>query len=135
MTNLQALADYTQTVLTAQIDRLNAGKTDSRTVLETEEKLFEARIAVVDSLVQSERARLELELIQGTLLHERKLDLTAAELETRTLAGLTGRRVDAAEFTQMKVAAKTHYDRKMEPAAATEIRAQPPAPLPTAQQR
>ncbi len=135
VTNLQALADYTQTVLTAQIDRLNAGKTDSRTVLETEEKLFEARIAVVDSLVQSERARLELELIQGTLLHERKLDLTAAELETRTLAGLTGRRVDAAEFTQMKVAAKTHYDRKMEPAAATEIRAQPPAPLPTAQQR
>lgn len=109
--NLQKLADYTQTVLTAHIDRLNAGKTDSRTVLEVEEKLFEARIAVVDSLVQAERARLELELVQGTLLYERELERSPVELESRTLAGLSGGKVTPAEFEQLKLAAKASYDR------------------------
>lgn len=132
--NLQKLADYTQTVLTAQIDRLNAGKTDSRTVLEVEEKLFEARLAVVDSLVQAERARLELELVQGTLLYERELERSPVELESRTLAGLSGGKVTPAEFEQLKLAAKASYERAFAHGALPETRPLIPPPEPSVRQ-
>ena len=112
VTNLQALADYTRTVLDAQIDRLNAGKTDSKTVLETEEKLFEARVAVVDSLVQAERARIELDLIQGILLLERDLDLTPPELERRTVGSIQRMGIDVREFTQLAQASKSLYEQE-----------------------
>ncbi|HEY0551485.1 MAG TPA: TolC family protein, partial [Verrucomicrobiae bacterium] len=56
---------FNQNLLETQFERLAVGKVESRKVLEVEAALFEARNAVLDSLVQYERARLELDLVQG----------------------------------------------------------------------
>ncbi|HNQ87211.1 MAG TPA: TolC family protein [Verrucomicrobiota bacterium] len=80
----QSVADYHQRLLEAQMERLAVGALDSKTVLETEEKLFESRVAVVESLVLCRKATLELELVRGTLLQDRDLEVTRAELKRRT---------------------------------------------------
>jgi outer membrane protein TolC len=109
VTNLQSLAEYTKAVLTAQLERLNAGKTDLRTVFETEAKLFEVRVAVEESLVQAERARLELSIVQGVVLADRRLDFTAGELEERTAKAFQATGASAQEAAQLKHAAKEYY--------------------------
>lgn len=109
VTNLQSLAEYTKAVLAAQLDRLNAGKTDLRTVFETEAKLFEVRVAVEESLVQAERARLELGIVQGVVLVERELDLTPTELAERTAKAFQTTGASPMEASELKRAAKDYY--------------------------
>lgn len=118
VTNLQALAEYTKAVLTAQLDRLNAGKTDLRTVFETEAKLFEVRVAVEESLVQAEKARLELGIVQGVVLVERELDLTPAELANRTAKAFQASGASPQEAADLKRAAKTYYQLPAKPAGS-----------------
>jgi hypothetical protein len=60
------------------------GSVDSRMVLETEEKLSEARAAAVDSMVMERKARLELEAVRGTLLLARDAEVDLFELRKRT---------------------------------------------------
>ena len=84
VTNYQSVVDFHAQLLKSQMERLDVGRIDSRTVLETEEKLFEARIAVADSMVQYRKALLELELSTGATLQVRNLDLTMLELKGRT---------------------------------------------------
>jgi len=50
--------------------------------------LLESKVAVIDSKVQSERARLELQLAQGSALRQRGLDFTRKQLEEDTLTRL-----------------------------------------------
>ena len=64
--------------------RLQVGKIESRKVLEVDADLFEAKNALLDAQVQFRRALLELELIEGTLLKSRNLDLSQRELESKT---------------------------------------------------
>lgn len=109
VTNLQSLAEYTKSVLDAQIDRQKAGRTDLRTVFETEAKLFEVRVAVEESLVQAERARLELGIVQGIVLYDRELELTPGELETRTAAAFAAAGANPQEADQLKRAANNLY--------------------------
>jgi outer membrane protein TolC len=84
VTNYQTVAGFNQNLLATQLKRLEVGKIDSQKVLETEEKLFEAKNAVVGSLVDNQRALLEWELINGSILKNRKLDLTKDQLESKT---------------------------------------------------
>src|SRR2546422_4774256 len=89
----EAIRDYEQVVafsrnlLDSELARLEVGKVGVRRVLEVDASLFEAKNAVVEAQVQNERARLELELVQGTVLRLRSLDLPQEEIEERT-AGL-----------------------------------------------
>lgn len=121
VTNLQSLADYTKAVLTAQLERLNAGKTDLRTVFETEAKLFEVRVAVEESLVQAERARLELGIVQGVVLHDRELDFSSAELEDRTTKAFQATGASAQEAAQLKRAAKEYYQLPAKPGTPSSV--------------
>jgi outer membrane protein TolC len=82
--NYQNVVSFNQTLLATELARLEAGKVGSRRVLEVDASLFEAKNAVIDAQVQYERARLELELVQGTILRERSLDLPQKELQRRT---------------------------------------------------
>src|SRR6185295_5337966 len=84
VTNYQTVAGFNQNLLSTQLKRLEVGKIDSQKVLETEEKLFEAKNAVVGSLVDNQRALLEWELVNGSILKNRKLDLTKEQLESKT---------------------------------------------------
>jgi hypothetical protein len=49
-------------------------------------RLFEAKLAVIDTLVQYQKALIELELVSGTTLQTHNLDLTKPQLENRTAA-------------------------------------------------
>ena len=80
----QTVVDFHQELFEAQLARLEVGSIDSRTVLETEEQLFQAKVNAVESLVSYRKALLELELIRGSTLHSRNLDLTKAQLEAKT---------------------------------------------------
>ena len=102
-----AVADYEQIVafnrslLDTELDRLEVGKIDSRRVLEVESNLFQARNAVVEAQVQNERARLELELVQGTVLRSRNLDLPRKEVEKRTLALLREAGISEQQYQEL----------------------------------
>ncbi|MCI0534728.1 MAG: TolC family protein, partial [Verrucomicrobiales bacterium] len=82
----QSVVDFHQQLLQSQLERLEVGRVDSRAVLETEEKLFEAKLAVLDSLVQYQKALVELELVSGATLQTHNLDLSKAQLESKTAA-------------------------------------------------
>ncbi len=82
--NYQQVVEFHEKLLAAQMDRLSVGSVDSRVVLETEEKLFEARMAMVESQVAYQRATLDLELIRGSYLRARDLEVTKQQLVAKT---------------------------------------------------
>jgi outer membrane protein TolC len=82
--NYEKVVAFSQNLLTNELARLDAGRVSSRRVLEVEASVFEARNSVVEARVLYERARIELELVQGTLLRTRHVDLPQKELEERT---------------------------------------------------
>jgi outer membrane protein TolC len=79
-----SVVDFHERLMQSQLVSLDVGRIDSRRVLETEEKLFEAKLSVVESLVLYQKALLELELVTGTTLHVRNLELNKHELYART---------------------------------------------------
>ena len=80
----QTVVQFNQDLLKTQLARLEVGKVEARKVLEVEADLFEAKNAVVEALVQHERALLELAYVDGTLLGERNLDLPKVEVQQKT---------------------------------------------------
>jgi outer membrane protein TolC len=82
--NNQKVVAFHESLLKTQLERVDVGKVESRKVLEVEAALFESRNSVLDALVQYERARLELELVQGAILRSRSLELTKQDLKERT---------------------------------------------------
>jgi outer membrane protein len=130
----QTVVDYSQNLLQSQKARLDVGKVESRKVLEVDAELFEARNSLLDAEVQFRRALLELELIEGTLLKSRNIDLTQRELETQT--ALLVRRGDItdreyAEFIrqlQWQFQQKAPIDSPTEARARQILREQPKTP-------
>jgi outer membrane protein len=130
----QTVVDYSQNLLLSQKARLDVGKVESRKVLEVDAELFEARNSLLDAEVQFRRALLELELIEGTLLKSRNIDLTQRELETQT--SLLVRRGDItereyAEFIrqlQWQFQQKAPIDTPTEARARQILREQPKTP-------
>jgi len=82
-------------------------------VLETEEKLFEARMALLDNLVQYQKALLELELVKGTTLSNRNLDMTKAELQVLTEKLLASNKFSTPELEQIKKDVQEDYETKI----------------------
>lgn len=80
----QAAVSYNQSLLDSALVRLEAGKVESRKVFEIEADLFDAKNSVVESLVRYKVAQLELELIEGAVLEDRKVDLTQEQLVAAT---------------------------------------------------
>jgi outer membrane protein len=90
--NNQKVVAFHQSLLKTQLDRLEVGKVESRKVLEVEAALFESRNAVLDAMVQYERAQLELQLVQGAILKVRELEFSKDELTDRTTTLLQRRK-------------------------------------------
>jgi len=84
-----------QRVLDSQLEGLRAGKVEPRKVFEAEADLFEARAGLANAMVQHKLSFLELEVVEGTTLKNRGLDLTQAELRARTEALRAGKRTKA----------------------------------------
>lgn len=106
----QTVVDFNRKVLDSELTRLEVGRTTSRAVLEAEEDLFEAKVSYVQGLVQYERSLLELESIKGSLLRNRSLELSKAEL-ARTTAGLVNRaNLSPSEIREVLGNLKTQYE-------------------------
>lgn len=91
--NYDSVAAFHERLLESQIDRLHEGVVDNRTVLETEERLSDARVSVVEGLVAYRRALLELEMVRGSLLEDRQMESTQEELASRTQTLLASARL------------------------------------------
>jgi outer membrane protein len=82
--NYQSAVNYNQRLLQSALTRLDSGKIESRKVLEIEADVLEAKNSVVESLVGYKVAQLELELITGTVLEHRRLEITQKQLQAAT---------------------------------------------------
>ncbi len=81
--NYRRVAELNQTLLDTELARLEAGQSDSRKVLDTEERLTEALESAASSLVRFVVAKIELELSAGVLLTNRDLDPMTRTLPER----------------------------------------------------
>ena len=72
--NYKLVADFSRRVLDTELSRLDAGKSDSRKVLDVEDDLAEALSAEIESIVRHQTALLEYELAGGSLLRARQVE-------------------------------------------------------------
>jgi outer membrane protein TolC len=96
----RSAVDYNQSLLDSALARLQAGKLESRKVFDIESDLFESKNSVVESLVRYEIARLEMEVVTGSLLQNRHLELTQDDLQQTTRRMLKNGTMGVADFLQ-----------------------------------
>lgn len=108
--NYETVVAFNRNLLATERARLEAGKVSSRRVLEVDASLFEARNSVVEAQVQYERARLELDLVQGTVLSSRDLDLPQKELERRTGSLLKHLGISDEQYRELAHELQRRYD-------------------------
>lgn len=108
----QKAVDFNQDVLKNQLARLDAGKTDSRAVLQAEEDLFKARISALDNLVRYQRAGLDLETVAGTVLRNRGLDMSHDELRQRTAALTKSGKITPEKYAQFVEGMRREFDKR-----------------------
>jgi outer membrane protein TolC len=113
--NYQLLVEFSQNLLQSELARLEVGKVESRKVLEVEADLFEARNTLADAKVQYQRANLEWELIAGSLLKTRAIDLPRRELEARTARVATRRGLSQQDYDQYLENARRIYQQNKAP--------------------
>jgi outer membrane protein len=119
-----SVVDFHERLLESQLASLDVGRIDSRRVLETEEKLFEAKLSVVESMVLYRKALLELELVTGTTLHMRDLELTKHELYAKTARWMEQGKWSADVLGRYAAEAEREYDlRALSPAGVTRSQA------------
>lgn len=70
----ERMVGFNQRLLDSEIGLLDAGKSDSRRVLQIEQELVDARIAYYQSLVEHKRAWLDWEVAEGSLLEKRDME-------------------------------------------------------------
>lgn len=113
--NYRSVASFHERLLQTQLDRLSVGGIESITVLETEERLSEARSAVVEGQVLFQRALLELELIRGTMLRVRDLEITKDELRHLTRERLRLARTPPVRWEELERRAAREFDELAKP--------------------
>src|SRR4051812_26182004 len=132
----QTVVNYSQNLLQSQMARLEVGKVESRKVLEVDADLFEAKNSLLDAQVQFRRSLLELELIEGTLLKTRNIDLTQRELESQTARLVRRGQITDDEYSEFIRQLQWQFQQKSSIDSPTEQRARQmlrqPEPGPTA---
>lgn len=79
-----AVVAFRTNLLDARLRGREVGRIDSRAVLEAEQDLFASRLDQLQSQIEYQRALLELELVSGTMLQNRGLEVDFAALEKQT---------------------------------------------------
>ena len=100
--NYRTVVEYNERLLATELARLEAGKTDSRKVLEVEETLAEARSAALESLIGYQKTLADWAMIKGSSLKAHNVELTQAQLEHKTAAALKGRDWTDVEFKALR---------------------------------
>jgi outer membrane protein TolC len=96
--NYETVVHFNEDLLKTQLARLNVGKVEGRKVLEVEADLLDTRQNLADVLVQYERALLEAQLAEGSILQSRKLELTRDELQKKTMTLLKSHKLPMEVF-------------------------------------
>ncbi len=103
----QAVVEFRSSLLQTRLQGREVGRLDSRSVLEAEQELFAARLEELQSAIEYQRALLDLQLMSGSLLQARGIELGFAELEERTqqwikdpLQSMPALRYTTASFTR-----------------------------------
>jgi len=118
--NHRTVINFHQQLLENQVTRLQAGVIDSRTVLDTEDKLFEARVTLLENMVSYQKSLLELELVEGTTLLNRNVDLTKAELQDMTEKFIAVHRFSGPQFEALKKEVDEEYHQRLKNLDANE---------------
>ena len=79
-----AVVEFRTNLLDARLRGRDVGRLDSRAVLEAEQDLFASRLDQLQSQIEFQRALLDLELVSGTMLQNRGLEVDFATLEAQT---------------------------------------------------
>lgn len=87
--NYQAVVEFRSNLLNTRMQSRDLGRIDTRSVLEAEQELFGARLDQLQAEIEYQRALLDLQLVSGSLLQGRGLEVGFAELERRTRESVT----------------------------------------------
>lgn len=82
----QTVVEFRSNLLQTRLQGRDVGRLDSRSVLEAEQELFAARVDQLQSEIEYQRALLELQVVSGTLLQSRGMEIGFTTLEQRTNA-------------------------------------------------
>ena len=82
--NYNTVVDFYRNLLDSALAQLEVGRIESRKLLDIEANLLDSRNSAAIARVQYQRAVLELELIQGSILRKHHFDLSQAELQDLT---------------------------------------------------
>jgi len=115
MVNHEDVAKDLEQLLNAQIDKFEAGSLESRWVLETLDKLDDARAIVIEDRVQYRRALLELELIRGATLRSRNLEVTKAELSNKIRSVLEDSRWTPKQLEDFQHRTEAELEKQLRP--------------------
>jgi len=77
----EGIVEMTRQLLTAEVARFEAGKSNSRILLEREENLNRAKEAYVESLVRYRKALYQLDMAEGTLLVNQGIEVMEVGLK------------------------------------------------------
>lgn len=80
LTNAKQVRDIQHILLNTEISRLNAGKSTSRTVLEKEDDLRQAKETVVTSTIRLQHALVELDLASCTILNNYDVEIMESSI-------------------------------------------------------
>lgn len=94
----ETVVRFNENLLKTQRERLNVGTIEPRKVLEVEADLLDSRQSLAQALVQLQRSMLQLQVVVGTLLKDRGLDMNREELRQKTLALLHEHKLPTAEY-------------------------------------
>lgn len=82
--NYQTAVDFYRNLLDSALAQLEVGRIESRKLLDIEANLLDSRNSAAIARMQCQRAVLELELIQGSVLKKYNFDLSQRELQEVT---------------------------------------------------
>jgi outer membrane protein TolC len=118
VTNYLVVVGFSQKLLQTELARLETGKTESRKVLEVEENLSEAKSVALENMVGFQKALIEWDLVKGTALESRKIELTQAQLEAKTAALMQGGKWGDIPYSSFKKEAGEGFDKAVKQSQA-----------------
>ncbi len=94
----ETVVGFNENLLKTERERLKVGTIEPRKIFEVEADLLDSRQNLAQALVQSQRAMLQLQIVAGSLLKDRGLDMSRDELRQKTLALLHEHKLPAAQY-------------------------------------
>src|SRR3569833_218624 len=94
----ETVVHFNEDLLKTQRERLKVGTIEPRMVFEDGAGLQDSRQSLAQALVQLQRGMLQLQVVAGSLLKDRGMDMSRDELRQKTLVLLHKRKLPAAEY-------------------------------------